>query len=212
MPITEVNLCSKISRSRCQPSRVVQLSLAVAPLRFENRENQKSKKFHEVCQYSCCVFKGEASGAVVENHFSVSEAGPFSFPPWHTLSLSHLCCVICSKNFAKFRLSGGISRGDFPPCSEKAPWVGFPCTEGSFAARRCTAAWNDFPSTRRGRLHHQPSGAWARRRMIGLTAWGAWRAGTAAGSLALLKCEFCATESSVFPQQLKRPAKTFYDQ
>lgn len=122
----------------------------------------------------------------------------------------HTCTVTWSKNITKFRLSGvDFKRRFFSPCSEKAQWAGFPCSEGSFPAHRCTAAWNDFPSTRRGRLHHQPSGAWARRRTIGWTAWGAWRAGTAAGSLALLKCEFCANESSVLPQQLRKASQNF---
>lgn len=33
-------------------------------------------------------------GAVVEKHFSVSEAGPFFFPPWHTLSTPALCYLV----------------------------------------------------------------------------------------------------------------------
>lgn len=60
-------------------------------------------------------------GIVVEKYFSVSEAGPFSFPPWHTLSMSHLHCVIWSKNITKFTPSGGNSKRRFSPLLRKGP-------------------------------------------------------------------------------------------
>ncbi|KFO64524.1 Microtubule-associated serine/threonine-protein kinase 1, partial [Corvus brachyrhynchos] len=86
---------------------------------FSSCSPRFSKSFHKVSQYFCCVFKGEVLGAVVEKYFSASEAGPFSFPPWHTLSMSHLHCVIWSKNITKFMLSGRNFEGRFCPMLRK---------------------------------------------------------------------------------------------
>lgn len=60
-------------------------------------------------------------GAVVKKHFSVSEAGSFSFPLWHTLSTSHLHCVTWSKNMTKFTLSGGKFQEEIFPLAQKGP-------------------------------------------------------------------------------------------
>lgn len=119
-------------------------------------------------------------------------------------------CYLVKEHYEVHAFRGKFQEEIFPPLLRKGPVGWFSLHRRIFCCTcRCTAAWKDFPSTRRGRLPHQPSGAWVRRRTIGSTAWGAWRAATAAGSLGLLKCESCATEPYVFPQQLRWTSPNF---
>lgn len=119
----------------------------------------------------------------------------------------HVCTVLFTQPTlpsSRFWGRSSILRRDSAPWSVKAMQVCFLPTEASFAVCRCTAAWNVSPSTRRGRLHRQPSVVWVKKKMIGWTALVAWRVETAAGWSGLLKCEFSRTASFGFSQQLRK--------
>lgn len=140
--------------------------------------------------------------------FNVSEGCLFPFLPG-TLWACHICTALFSQRALPRSYFQGVSsilRKDCAPWSEEGQvrWIRFLCTEGSSAVCRCTAAWNAFPSTKRGRLHHRLNGVWVKKRMTGWTAWVAWRVGTAAGWLGLLKCKSSTSQYVVFLQYLRK--------
>lgn len=71
MPITELNLCSKVSRFRCQLSRLVESACGVFLRRFESCYKQTSISFHKNLSVSVvwwAAFGGQVLGAAVEKH------------------------------------------------------------------------------------------------------------------------------------------------
>lgn len=131
--------------------------------------------------------------------FNISEGCLFPFLPG-TLWVCHTCTALVSQRALPrscFQGMPSILRKGCAPWTEEARQVCFPCTEGSSAMCRCTAAWNAFPSMKRGKLHHRLNGVWVKKRMTGWTAWVAWKVGTAAGWLGPLKCKSCRTQHLV---------------
>lgn len=71
MPITELNLCSKISRCRCQPSRLEGSACGIFLRGFESCYKQTSMSFHKnlgVSVVCWAAFRGQVLGGIVEKH------------------------------------------------------------------------------------------------------------------------------------------------
>lgn len=99
MPITELNLCSKISRFRCQPSRLVESAYGIFLHRFESCYKQISISFHKNLSVSVvwwAALRGQMLlGAVVEKHVYLT----FLKVAFFLFSLAHFECVTSALHY-----------------------------------------------------------------------------------------------------------------
>lgn len=128
MPITELNLCSKISRFRCQPSRLVESAYGIFLHRFESCYKQISISFHKNLSVSVvwwAALRGQMLlGAVVEKHVYLT----FLKVAFFLFSLAHFECVTSALHYlVREHCHGHASRECLPfwekvvPLGQKRP-------------------------------------------------------------------------------------------